>query len=436
VDRGIAGIIVAAADPGITGQPGRQGAGTVIERLRIVSADPPETEGTPTASSKEAPVAADPATVHGIWLQARAAIRDTCVEGFSGNGIHIEIGTGATETGTPEPGPGAWDVSGCWVAGCGGHGLAVLGAGNGVAHLLNVTDNGGWGIQDASATGSTFLQCVASGNGDGPFTATDRANRSLFVGCVAADDGTRAVFGAGTVVVGGTYAGGFAGGNTWTSDAARMTLQAQSPGDSDDRLPTVPTLHLRGAEGQMRAHLRISDRNTRLVEVDSAGRLLIGPADLAQAAAGGDGVGLQPVQVQISSPESGQAAVRWVVASEAGGGAGAWVAQARAYQDAGGTDQNPEGGAPRLTFQTPGPGTSEVDTLTLTGGRVGIGAVAPSPAAVLELASTGAGFLPPRLTSEQRDAIANPPEGLTIYNLTSHRLNVHDGEQWREVAFT
>ena len=39
-----------------------------------------------------------------------------------------------------------------------------------------------------------------------------------------------------------------------------------------------------------------------------------------------------------------------------------------------------------------------------------------------------------RLTTEQRDAIAAPPEGLTIYNLTTKRLSFHDGTAWREVA--
>jgi hypothetical protein len=76
----------------------------------------------------------------------------------------------------------------------------------------------------------------------------------------------------------------------------------------------------------------------------------------------------------------------------------------------------------------------EVDTLTLRPGRVGVGTVNPAPAAVLDLAATAQGFLPPRLTTEQRDAIAAPPEGLLIYNTTTHRLNVRDATEWQEVA--
>jgi hypothetical protein len=44
--------------------------------------------------------------------------------------------------------------------------------------------------------------------------------------------------------------------------------------------------------------------------------------------------------------------------------------------------------------------------------------------AVLDLQSTTKGMLPPRMTTTQRDAISAPPEGLMIYNLTTHKLNV------------
>ncbi|HYO29291.1 MAG TPA: hypothetical protein VER37_01805, partial [Thermomicrobiales bacterium] len=120
-----------------------------------------------------------------------------------------------------------------------------------------------------------------------------------------------------------------------------------------------------------------------------------------------------------------------------GGETATWVAQARAFHEP--SRPTEQGGAPdpatRLVFQTAGPAGQELDTLTLRAGRVGIGTTAPSAAAVLDLASTGLGFLPPRLTTEQRDAITSPPEGLTIYNRTTRRLNVHDGEAWRELSF-
>lgn len=50
--------------------------------------------------------------------------------------------------------------------------------------------------------------------------------------------------------------------------------------------------------------------------------------------------------------------------------------------------------------------------------------------AVINLQSTTKGFLPPRMTTVQRDAIATPTEGLLIYNTTTDLLNVYNGSAW------
>jgi hypothetical protein len=66
------------------------------------------------------------------------------------------------------------------------------------------------------------------------------------------------------------------------------------------------------------------------------------------------------------------------------------------------------------------------NTLNVTS-KVGVGTSAPNSKAILDLTSTTLTFLPPRLTTTQRNAIATPPEGATIYNTTTHRLNVCSG---------
>jgi uncharacterized protein (TIGR02145 family) len=48
------------------------------------------------------------------------------------------------------------------------------------------------------------------------------------------------------------------------------------------------------------------------------------------------------------------------------------------------------------------------------GGSVGIGVLTPNASAALDVTSTNKGFLPPRMTNAQRDAIATPAEGLMI----------------------
>lgn len=53
---------------------------------------------------------------------------------------------------------------------------------------------------------------------------------------------------------------------------------------------------------------------------------------------------------------------------------------------------------------------------------------APHPSASLELQDTLRGFLPPRLSTAQRNAIQNPAEGLQIYNLDNHCMEFYRGQ--------
>src|SRR6476660_9882958 len=57
---------------------------------------------------------------------------------------------------------------------------------------------------------------------------------------------------------------------------------------------------------------------------------------------------------------------------------------------------------------------------------VGIGTSTPNPKAILDIKATDKGILFPRLTSAQRDAITNPPNGLHIYNTDEACLNYFD----------
>lgn len=51
--------------------------------------------------------------------------------------------------------------------------------------------------------------------------------------------------------------------------------------------------------------------------------------------------------------------------------------------------------------------------------------------AALEIESISKGFLPPRMNSTQRDNIATPPVGLTLYNTDNKTLEVYDGASYR-----
>ena len=64
------------------------------------------------------------------------------------------------------------------------------------------------------------------------------------------------------------------------------------------------------------------------------------------------------------------------------------------------------------------------------GTNLGIGTTSPNASAIAEMNSTTQGFLPPRMTTDQRDAIASPATGLTIYNTTVNCLQWWNGSLW------
>lgn len=70
------------------------------------------------------------------------------------------------------------------------------------------------------------------------------------------------------------------------------------------------------------------------------------------------------------------------------------------------------------------------------GAGLGVGmasATGLAASAILQADSTTKGFLPPRMTTAQRDLIATPAAGLVIYNTSTNVLNFYNGSVWGAV---
>lgn len=70
--------------------------------------------------------------------------------------------------------------------------------------------------------------------------------------------------------------------------------------------------------------------------------------------------------------------------------------------------------------------------LAITETGVGVNTPTPDASAALEVSSTTQGFLPPVMTTTQRDAISSPAAGLIIFNSTTSKHQGYDGSTWND----
>ena len=73
---------------------------------------------------------------------------------------------------------------------------------------------------------------------------------------------------------------------------------------------------------------------------------------------------------------------------------------------------------------------------TTTNAQVGIGVSTANinPSAQLDVTSITKGFLPPRMTTTQRDAISTPATGLVIFNTTTNSLEYRSSTSWVQLT--
>jgi len=73
-------------------------------------------------------------------------------------------------------------------------------------------------------------------------------------------------------------------------------------------------------------------------------------------------------------------------------------------------------------------------TIQTPAGGVHVGSAANADvSAIMEITSTTKGFIPPRMTTGQRNSIISPKEGLIIFNTTNNRHQGYTGFFWRNL---
>lgn len=71
----------------------------------------------------------------------------------------------------------------------------------------------------------------------------------------------------------------------------------------------------------------------------------------------------------------------------------------------------------------------------ISNAQVGIGTQSPAVSSVLDITSTSKGFLAPRMNTTERNLIANPADGLLIYNTDELNLNAYSQSKgWSALA--
>jgi hypothetical protein len=65
-------------------------------------------------------------------------------------------------------------------------------------------------------------------------------------------------------------------------------------------------------------------------------------------------------------------------------------------------------------------------------GPVGVGTSSPNTSSIVDIVSTTKGFLPPRMTTTERNNISSPSAGLVVYNTTTNKHQGYNGTSWND----
>lgn len=150
----------------------------------------------------------------GIWLRARASIEQVRIVYFGRYGIRVEATAGGSAS--REGNANNFSIQNVRISNCGSDGLFIDGAdvNAGLILKLDSSSNGGWGVNDSSFLGNTYIGCHTAANTAGSYKTDNQNARNVFIGCYSeGGQGSGASIVTPTVVLGGLF-GTVASGST------------------------------------------------------------------------------------------------------------------------------------------------------------------------------------------------------------------------------
>ncbi len=167
---------------------------------------------------------------HGVWMRARAVVRDCAIHGFGQNGINIVAGTDSQDA-TLRGNANGWQLDTLVIANCGGHGVFVDGAdaSAGFGRAIDVSQCGGWGVYDSSFLGNTWQACQAADNVLGPYKSDDPNAWSVFEGCYSEGGQPPSSFVRPTLVLNGLHGAGVTGSGLFIGAGGISAFSVPNP---------------------------------------------------------------------------------------------------------------------------------------------------------------------------------------------------------------
>jgi hypothetical protein len=137
----------------------------------------------------------------GVSIKTMARLVNVMCTSWPENGITIDASTATV----PPANANSWYLSGCTTSANTGDGLYVSGADSNAGNCIALTAiaNGGWGVNENSFLGNTYVGCNTDGNTLGGYTSTNVNARNMFLNCYAEGNQPASSISYPSMVIGG-----------------------------------------------------------------------------------------------------------------------------------------------------------------------------------------------------------------------------------------